>query len=51
MNKCSLNEYDSFKKCIIKHQSQKNEKISNSKIILRIKHFSAHFPSEHHFPP
>ena len=31
--------------------TKKPRKISNSKIILRIKKFTAHFPSEHHFRP
>ena len=45
-----MNEYDSFK-MYFQASITNNEKMSNSKIINRIKNFTAHFPSEHHFRP
>ena len=50
MNKCSMNEYDSFKN-VFSSINHKKRKMSNSKIILHIKNFATHFPSEHHFRP
>ena len=42
MNKCSINEYDVF-------SSINHNKMSNSKIIIRIKNVTAQFPSEHQY--
>ena len=50
MNKCSLNEYESFEN-VFSSINHKERKISNSKIILRIKKLYRTFPSEHHFRP
>ena len=45
-----MNEYDGFEN-VFSSINQKQQKMSNSKIIHRIKNFTAHFPSEHHFRP
>ena len=48
MNKCSINEYDRFKN-VFSSINHKKRKMTNSKIIIRIRNFTAHFPSEHQF--
>ena len=50
INKCNMNEYDSFKN-VFSSIDHKERKMRNAKIIHHIKNCIAHFPSEHHFRP